>query len=536
MRTIKTLATSAFLTILLFGCGGTAAILSTPVENIDTSPLKVSDLTEAEKHNWGHLDLIKDTIPGMSVDKAYSDIIKNRKGQTVIVAVIDSGIDVDHEDLDGVMWTNYKEIPNNGKDDDNNGYVDDIHGWNFLGDGYDEQLEFVRILASGDTSNPDYAKAQAEYDKEYESWLGRKSQYDQIYQQIKTADETLTKHLGKKNYTKEEVGAIKTEDQALAQAQQIANYMFSNGMDSMADALKEIEDGLKSINDRLNVNLNKNLKGRVTGDNPDDMSTKFYGNGNVNPIKKSESHGTHVAGIIAAERNNGKGANGVANHAQIMSVRAVPNGDEYDKDIALAIRYAVDNGASIINTSFGKYYSPHSDWVREAIAYAGKHDVLIVNAAGNDATDLDTKDVYPNDAVGVGPEVSDTFISVGALAPKYGSSMVAGFSNYGKVNVDVFAPGAAVYSTTPENEYKTKGGTSMAAPAVAGVAALIRSYYPNLSAAQVKQIIMESGLALNTKVIVGGNSENIKPLANLSKSTKIVNAYNALIMAATRSN
>jgi len=335
--------------------------------------------------------------------------------------------------------------------------------------------------------------------------LGRKSQYDQIYQQIKTADETLAAHFGKKTYTKEEVAAIKTEDQGLAQAQQIANYMFSNGMDSIADALQEIEDGLTSINDRLNVNLNKDLKGRVTGDNPDDMSTKFYGNGNVNPIKKSESHGTHVAGIIAAERNNGKGANGVANHAKIMAVRA-------------------------------EYYSPHSDWVREAIAYAGKNDVLIVNAAGNESTDLDTKDVYPNDAVGVGAEVSDTFISVGALEPKYGSGMIAGFSNYGKVNVDVFAPGAKVYSTTPENEYKTKGGTSMAAPGVAGIAALVRSYYPNLSAAQVKQIIMDSGLALNTKVIVGGNSEDIRPFADLSKSTKIVNAYNALIMAAKTSN
>lgn len=535
MRTIKSIATSAFLAVLFFGCGGTAAVISTPVENIDTSPLKVSELTEAEKHNWGHLDLEKDTIPGMSVDKAYAEIIKNRKGKKVIVAVIDSGIDIDHEDLDDVIWTNKGEIPGNGKDDDKNGYVDDVHGWNFLGDGYNEQLEFVRILASGNTNHPDYAKAKAEYDTEYQKWLGRKTQYDQIYQQIKSTDETLTKHFGKKDYTKKEVAAIKTEDQALAQAQQIANYMFSNGLESMSDALKEIEDGLESINDRLNYNLNKDLKGRVTGDNPDDMSTKFYGNGNVKPVKKSESHGTHVAGIIAAERNNGKGANGVANHAQIMSIRSTPNGDEYDKDVALAIRYAVDNGASIINTSFGKYYSPHSDWVREAIAYAGKKDVLIVNAAGNESFDLDKVEVYPNDAVGVGPEVSDTFISVGALEPKYGSGMIAGFSNYGKINVDVFAPGAKVYSTTPENEYKTKGGTSMAAPAVAGVAALIRSYYPNLSAAQVKQVIMDSGLAIKTKVIVGGNSEDVRPFADLSKSAKMVNTYNALIMASKMS-
>jgi subtilisin family serine protease len=534
MRTIKTIATSAFFAVLISGCGGTADILSTPVENIDSSPLKVSELTEAEKHNWGHLDLEKDTIPGMSVDKAYSDIIKNRKGKKVIVAVIDSGIDIDHEDLDDVVWTNKDEIPNNGKDDDKNGYVDDVHGWNFLGDGYNEQLEFVRILATGNTSHPEYAAAKAEYEKEYEKWLGRKTQYEQIYQQIKTADETLAKHFGKKDYTKKEVADIKTEDQALAQAQQIANYMFSNGMDSMGDAVKEIEDGLESINDRLNYNLNKELKGRVTGDNPDDMSTKYYGNGNVKPVKKSESHGTHVAGIIAAERNNGKGANGVANNVEIMSIRTVPNGDEYDKDVALAIRYAVDNGAQVINGSFGKSFSTHSDWVRDAIAYASDNDVIFVHAAGNDSKDVDTEPNFPDDNVN-GVEVSNTYIRVGALAPKYGSGMIAGFSNYGKNNVDVFAPGASVYSTTPENEYKTKGGTSMAAPGVAGIAALIRSYYPNLSAAQVKQIIMDSGLALKTKVIVGGNSEDVRPFADLSKSAKIVNAYNALIMAAKMS-
>lgn len=534
MRTIKLIATSAFLAVLMYGCGGTAAVLSTPVENIDTSPLKVSELTDAEKNNWGHLDLVKDTIPGMSVDKAYAEIIKNKKGKKVIVAVIDSGIDIDHEDLNDVIWINKGEIAGNGKDDDNNGYVDDVHGWNFLGDGYNEQLEFVRILASGNTSNPDYAKAKAEYDKEYELWLGRKTQYDQIYQQIKTADETLAKHFGKKDYTKKEVASIKTEVEALAQAQQVANYMFSNGMDSMADALKEIGNGLESINDRLNYNLNKDLKGRVTGDDPNDMSTKFYGNGNVKPIKKTESHGTHVAGIIAAERNNGKGANGVANNVEIMSLRTVPNGDEYDKDIALAIRYAVDNGAKVINGSFGKSFSTHSDWVRDAIAYAGKKDVIFVHAAGNDSKNVDKEPNFPDDNVN-GVEVSDTYIRVGALAPKYGSGMVAGFSNYGKQNVDVFAPGASVYSTTPENEYATKGGTSMAAPGVAGIAALIRSQYPNLSAAQVKQIIMDSGLAIKTKVIVGGNSDDVKPFSDLSKSAKMANAYNALIMAASMS-
>ena len=213
-----------------------------------------------------------------------------------------------------------------------------------------------------------------------------------------------------------------------------------------------------------------------------------------------------------------------------MSLRAVPNGDEYDKDIAKAIRYAVDNGAKVINGSFGKSFSPHPEWVREAIKYASDNDVIFVHAAGNDSKDVDTEPNFPDDNVNY-VEVSDTYIRVGALAPKYGSEMVAGFSNYGKKNVDVFAPGAQVYSTTPENEYDTKGGTSMAAPAVAGVAALVWSQYPKLKASQVKQIIMDSGLPVTTKVIVGGNAEDVRSFSDLSTSAKMVNAYNALILA-----
>ena len=527
---IKPLAAILFFTLLIVSCGGTP-LISTPIENIDTAPLKVSELTKAEKENWGHLDLEKDTIPGMGVDRAYAEVLNGKKGQKVLVAVIDSGIDIDHEDLDGVIWTNKKEIPNNGKDDDKNGYVDDIHGWNFLGDGYDEQLEFVRLLASGDKSNPRYAEAEKKYNEDYQMWMGRKTQYEQIYQQIISNDEVLTKHLNKKDYTKKEVNEITSEDEAVKQAVQFAKFIYSNGIESMTAAKKELGGALESINDQLNFNLNKDFNGRKTGDNPNDFNDKpGYGNGNVKPVKKSESHGTHVAGIIVAERNNGKGANGVANNVELMSIRTVPNGDEYDKDVAKAIRYAVDNGAKVINGSFGKSFSPHSEWVRDAIKYAADNDVVIVHAAGNDSKDIDTEPNFPSDNIG-GKEVSNTYISVGALAPKYGSGMVAGFSNFGKKNVDVFAPGAQVYSTTPENEYDTKGGTSMAAPAVAGVVALVRSYYPKLSAAQVKDVILSSGLPLSNKVVVGGEASDVRPFSELSKSGKIVNAYNALIIA-----
>src|SRR5690606_2865224 len=270
-------------------------------------------------------------------------------------------------------------------------------------------------------------------------YLGIKNNYEQFLQQIKYADDALSKETKKEDYTKEDVDAISTNNQTLKQYIAIAKYVYSMDFKSLKDAIADISEGLEDIIDRLNYNLNVDFNGRKTGDNPDDMVEKFYGNNNVKPVKPSESHGTHVAGIIAAIRNNGKGANGVANNVKIMSIRAVPNGDEYDKDVALAIRYAADNGARIINTSFGKYYSPHADWVRDAIVYAASKDVLIVNAAGNEAADLDTKDVYPNDAIGTGPEVSDNFISVGSLDPKYGSGMISSFSNYGKINVDIFA-------------------------------------------------------------------------------------------------
>lgn len=532
MRLFKSFAIAALAATTLFNCSSSTGVVSTPLENIDTLPLKTSELTEAQKQHWGHLDLKNDTIPGMSVDRAYEDIIKNRKGTSTIVAVIDSGIDIDHEDLHGVIWTNTKEIPGNGIDDDENGYVDDIHGWNFLGDGYDEQLEYVRLLASGNTAHPRYAEAKAERQAEYDKYVGIKSNYEQFLQQIKNADDALEKETKKKNYTQADVDALNTNNQILQQYIAVAKYVYSLDFDTLKDATKELTQGLVDITERLNYNLNVDFKGRKTGDNPDDMTEKYYGNNNVKPVKASESHGTHVAGIIAAVRNNGKGGNGVANNVKIMSIRAVPNGDEYDKDVALGIRYAADNGAKVINTSFGKYYSPHSDWVREAIVYAASKDVLIVNAAGNEGADLDTKNVYPNDAIGTGPEVADNFISVGSLDPKYGSGLVSEFSNYGKINVDIFAPGGEIYSTFPENDYETIGGTSMASPGVAGIAALIRSHYPKLTAPQVKKIIMDSGLALTTKVIVGGDPSQIKSFSTLSKSQKIANAYNALILAA----
>lgn len=523
---------AVLLSFVLFGCGATN-LVSTPVENIDAVPLKISEISEETQKRWGHADLVEDTIPGMSVDRAYREIIKNRKGKKVIVAVVDSGIDLDHEDLDDVLWTNSKERPNNGKDDDGNGYIDDIHGYNFLGESYNEQLEFARMLRLniGDASTR--AKARIKLDEDYAKALQNKQQYEQIFQVVKNADTAIKKALGKEMYTKEDLNALKTNDEKMQQNVAVLTQMFTYG-DDIPTVMKELTEGITYFTEQVDYNLNKEFDGREpVGDDPYNIKEISYGNGNPKNRVVSESHGTHVAGIIAAERNNGKGVDGVATNVELMSLRAVPNGDEYDKDIALAIRYAADNGAKIINCSFGKSFSPNAEWVYEAIRYAASKDVLIVHAAGNDGNDLDNPENqnYPNDHKYSGTEISNNVITVGALTSKYGSEMVANFSNYGKQNVDIFAPGAKIYSTMPDNSYDFQGGTSMAAPAVAGIAALIRSYYPLLSAPQVKQILMESGLRTKTSVIVSGDASKGTTFDKISKSGKMANAYNALLLA-----
>ncbi len=531
-RLIKKSLIASFAAVLLMGCGATT-LVSTPVGNIDKVPLKISELTEEQKKSWGHADLIADTIPGISLDKAYKEIIKNKKGKTVVVAVVDSGIDLEHEDLDGVLWTNAGERPNNGIDDDNNGYVDDVHGYNFLGKSYNEQLEYVRMLRLGIGDSAERAKARLKLDEEYPTALQNKQQYEQIFQVVKNADEAVKKALGKEEYTKSDLLAIEANTEQMQQYVAVLTQMYAYG-ESIPEVMRELTEGIEYFTDQVNYNLNKDFDGREpVGDNPYEFTSRNYGNGNPKNSVETESHGTHVAGIIAAERNNGLGMNGVANNVRIMSLRAVPNGDEYDKDIALAIRYAVDNGAKIINCSFGKSFSPNPEWVYDAIKYASANDVLIVHAAGNDGNNLDKSENpnYPNDHMFSASEIADNVITVGALTSSYGSKMVASFSNYGKQNVDVFAPGSDIYSTMPNSKYDFQGGTSMAAPAVAGIAALIRSHYPRLSAPQVKQILMQSGLYSKASVIVSGDASQGTTFDQISKSGKMVNAYNALLLA-----
>ena len=524
-RIFRPLYLSLALAFALASCGP-QKMISTPVENIDNLPLKTTPVAENDLKRWSHLDLVKDTLPGMSVDKAYAELLKGKKGQKVIVGIIDSGVDINHEDLKAVVWTNTKEIAGNGIDDDKNGYIDDIHGWNFLGDAVHEQLEMTRIVKKG-PGTPEYDKAKAKLEEELKGLTPQKQQLDFIV----NAEKTIATQLKKKDFTLDEVKAIQSEDSGVNQAKAMFIQILSNSTKAEFD--KQIEEYNDYIYGQLNYNLNVDFDGRkIVGDNPNDLKDTKYGNNNVvGPEPKEAKHGTHVAGIVAQVRGNNKGGDGVTNNAQIMTLRAVPNGDEYDKDIALGIRYAVDNGAKVINGSFGKYFSQNREWVIDAIKYAESKDVLVVIAAGNDSYDLDVTNKYPNDTYDGSPEYAKNVLIIGALSPTYGTKMVASFSNYGKNNVDIFAPGDKIYATTPLNTYEYLQGTSMASPNVAGVATLIRSYYPSLTAVQVKQIIMESGTPLKNQVVIGEDKHKAS-FADASKSGRIVNAYNALILAA----
>lgn len=526
MKLIKPIFVSAFAALILSSCNSALApMVTTNPANIDKTPLKTTPLKEEDLKRWSHLDLVKDTIPGMSVDRAYTELLKGKKGTKVIVGVIDSGVDIDHEDLKGKIWKNTKEIAGNKKDDDNNGFIDDVNGWNFLGESTDENLELTRIVKKG-PSDPNYTVAKAELDAKLAEMMQYKPQMDMISK----ADKAIKTHLKKETYTIDDLKKIVTTDAALNQNKMIMLSVATQiGPNFQEDMIGQID----YVYDQINYNLNVNFDGRkVVGDNPDDINDKKYGNGNVKgPDVTDTEHGTHVSGIIAQVRGNGKGGDGVAPiNVEIMAIRAVPNGDEYDKDIALAIRYAVDNGAKVINGSFGKDYSPHKDWVFEAIKYAESKDVLIVHAAGNDGKNIDVEPNFPTDEVN-NVEFATNFISIGAIGKEYGANMVADFSNFGSSNVDIYAPGKEIYATVPNNKYKYEQGTSMASPNAAGVAAMIRSYYPNLTAPQVKKILMDSGTPLSSLEVVLGEKKEKRPFSNASKSGRFVNAYNALLMA-----
>lgn len=544
--------TNRFLLILasiaiLSSCSSTKNIHKKAVPEGSTAavnvPAKKGTLTEDELNAWPHADIYKDSLPGMSIDRAY-EFVADKKGTTVIVGVIDSGIDINHEDLKDLVWTNSDEVAGNGKDDDKNGYVDDVHGWNFLGgEGVStpEQLEVTRLYKKltekyGDKSESEIAAEDMEefayyqkVKKDFEKRIAEANKNYDYYQKAKAflvdADADAKDKLGKEDYTLADLNSLDQADR-----NPLLMQIYGSGA-TMAMIDEEFDRALKYYGSQVNTMYNLDFNGRMTDDNANDINDVPYGNGFVSGGLGDELHGTHVAGISLAKRNNGKGMNGVTNNVKLLAVRAVPDGDEYDKDVALAIRYAVDNGAKVINMSFGKSYSPDAEWVYDAIKYAASKDVLLVHAAGNDHKDIDKSDNFPTDAPDKVKEIADNVITIGAMTRNYNEDLVASFSNYGKLNVDLFAPGLEIYSTIPSDEYKILQGTSMAAPAVAGVAAMVRSYYPELSASQVKHILMNSGIKVDKQVKLPGSEDEMVPFSELSVSGRVVNAYNALKMA-----
>jgi subtilisin family serine protease len=538
MKFLKPIIFTVIFTFLLGSCKSISTIpVPKPSSYSVTAIAKKAPLTEEESKFWGHSDLVTDSIPGMSLDKAY-DFLQGKKGVEVVVGVVDSGTDLLHEDLKDVAWVNSKEIPSNGIDDDKNGYVDDINGWNFLGTIYKEHLEYQRIVKDPSIADEETVKEATKfYDEKVEAAKKNEKQYGQMLKMVTNADDALSKHFDKSDYSKDEVTKVVTEDTALKQNIEVAKQMYGFGLSSLAQAKQELSKLVENATTLLSGEDLKNEYRNVLGDDPNTMDNISYGDAATGHSTKDEAHGTHVSGIIGASRNNNIGMNGVATNVKIMAVRAVPDGDEYDKDVALGLRYAVDNGAKIINTSFGKGFSPKKEWVYEAILYAASKDVLIVNAAGNDGKNMDVEKTFPNDSRDLVNEISDNVLTVGAMSANYDENLPASFSNYGKINVDVFAPGVQIYSTTPEGEYAKFSGTSMAAPSTAGVAALLRSYYPKLSASQVKHILMNSGTMINFDVIKPGSRSRENPtgekvsFSELSVSGRVVNAYNALKMA-----
>ncbi|GGH22932.1 S8 family serine peptidase [Mucilaginibacter phyllosphaerae] len=530
------------------GAALSAALLISIESTAQVAPKPAAELPK----NWHLMDLKTDGYFGISLNQAYL-FVKGKKSKTVLIATIDSGIDTAQADLKPVLWTNTKEIPGNGIDDDKNGYIDDMHGWDFLGGpggkcDFTETTEEVREYNKLKGKYEGLTTAPAGSEKEFAYWEqvklthdatisksnGEIQQLQPVMNALMATSGYIKKALNLKSdasFKKADLAKITSKSDTVTQSKNVWNSVFDQqgGDDTNAKIINELSEYLAKLNN--DVNPDPDARKRIVGDNPDVQDGKPYGN---NLLKFADAeHGTGVAGLIGAVRNNKYGIDGVADNVRIMAIKAVPNGDEYDKDIANAIRYAVDNGARIINMSFGKKLSPHKAWVDDAFKYAASKNVLLVQASGNDNQDVDAKPQFPNDtfADGSGTD-ADNVISVGASADKLNENLAGTFSNYGKKNVDVFAPGVKVTSVNMDAEFNTADGTSFASPITAGVAALVLEYYPNLSAKQLKQVILESATPLTgTMVLKPGSTTEKVDFTTLSKTGGIVNAYKALLAA-----
>ena len=509
-------------------------------------------------HGWHLLDKTKDGYNGISMNQAYDFVqSKGLKSNTVLVAVIDSGVDTLHEDLKSILWTNPGEIPGNGIDDDHNGYIDDVHGWNFLGnksgknvekDSYEGARVYHSLKAKYSSSDIDTAALQGDSLEEYKMWVKAKQKVEGdgsdngldlmlLKRALITAqksDSILRKALNKDTFTGNMVDTFQATTPAEKAAKGGLVYLFrANQM--METTNVEFLEGFGEFVDSEERKAEAKEKAPpeyrkdIVGDNEADINDRYYGNNDI--MAGTPFHGTHVSGIIGAVRNNNKGMDGVADNVRIMMVRAVPDGDEHDKDIALAIRYAVDNGAKVINMSFGKDFSPEKKWVDSAVKYAELKGVLLVHAAGNDGKNIDASDNFPNNMLRQWHNEATNWITVGASGDENNGGITASFSNYGKEQVDVFAPGVKIYSSIPgRTTYGNAQGTSMACPVVVGIAAFLLEYFPGLTPQQIVYCIDKSAQAPANTVKKPG-SDDMVPLSDISKSGGIVNAYEAAKIA-----
>lgn len=493
---------------------------------------------------WHHADIKEDGIPGISLNQAL-DYLEGRPSKRVLVAIIDSGYEIDHDAFEGKLWVNAGEIVGNGKDDDGNGFVDDVNGWNFLGGAEDnivnETLELTREYRR---LKPKYENAKSSKSKEYRYWKEVEANYlkerDETYASAERFftrynDVTYSYNL-LSGYTKvdtlsvDALNTINSEDSVVIKASQsmMGILTFLGGKGTLDQILESASGAYEYYDYQYNYAYNLDFDPRdKVGDDPSNLREKGYGNNAIEDVRGyGGSHGTHVAGIVGGEDY------GVTSNVEFMFIRAVPGGDERDKDVANAIFYAVDNGAQVINMSFGKDYSPNEDYVREAVAYAESKGVLMIHAAGNDGKNNDKNLSYPDGSVS-SKKKSGAWIEVGASSQSFDEKLPASFSNYGKNNVDLFAPGVGILSSVPGNTYEPNSGTSMAAPVVAGISALLLSYFPDLEATEIKNILMRSAKSIDLEVIKPRSEERVK-FSELSKAGGIVNAYEAVKLADQR--
>jgi subtilisin family serine protease len=513
---------------------------------------QLADTSLTVPYDWFLRDPEQDHFQGVSSEKTYETLLKGQPSRTVIVAVVDTGVDIEHEDLKSVIWTNPGEIAGNGIDDDKNGYIDDVHGWNFIGgkngnvkdDTGELTREYMRLKQKFGTMREDSVpkKQKVEFEAyqkikdKFEKLKAKNTQehefYNNLYVNITSSIDTLKVLLKTDNLTPEVLEQFTTQEPTLLFAKGFILNIFKNiGPEgSLPDFVGQVKEAADYFGVIEQYTFNEHYNPReLIGDNPLDPYERYYGN---NDVKGPDPlHGSHVAGIIAADRKNNLGIKGIADNVRIMSVRMLPSsGDERDKDVANAIRYAVDNGAEIINMSFGKSFSPDKEAVDKAVRYAEQKGVMLVHAAGNDAEDNDTRKNFPVRTYLDGKEAKN-WLEIGASTWGPDENFVASFSNYGKKSVDFFAPGVQIYSTTPGNTYKNEDGTSMACPVSAGVAALLKSYFPELTVTQVKSILERSTRKFGSLKVQKPGGKGTVEFNQLSITGGLVNAYAAVKMA-----